>query len=65
MARTHKCPGCDRTDIPRALLACRPCWWRLPLDLRNRINAAHQAGPPIDHLRAVGEAARWYRDNPK
>jgi hypothetical protein len=71
----HRCPGlCTPLSlVPRALFACRPCWWRLPAVLRNNINntfearkratgaAAHAAR--LAHAGAMGDAMRWYRDN--
>jgi len=58
---THACPGgCGRAGIPSYQLACRGCWYRLPRDLRERINHAwrHSASA---HLAARAEAVSYWK----
>lgn len=61
---SHACPGGCGARVPRARLACRGCWFRLPLPLRNAIKA-HYGRNRTAHLEAVAAASRWYRDNPR
>ena len=60
--RYHKCPGCGAPDVPNKLFACAPCWWRLPLAMRQKILFTHRAGPAaaLDHRLAMRDAALWY-----
>lgn len=60
---THTCPGCKRRQVPRHQLSCRPCWYRLPRDLRDRLNAAYHQGAEA-HAPVMRECLDWYRDNP-
>jgi hypothetical protein len=60
----HACPGCGRLT-PRNQLACPTDWRRLPEPLRGEVRAAFAERPLSGrHVDAVGEAARWLRDNP-
>ena len=60
----HACPGCRTPGIPYELLACKPCWFRLPATYRNALNAAHRKGGPA-HRAALQAALTWYRNNPQ
>lgn len=68
----HGCPGCGAL-VRRTVLACRPCWFWLPQELRDAVNAAwrRRKANPKDpgavraHLAAVGAASRRLRDNPR
>jgi len=60
---THTCPGQCGTQVPYRLLACKPCWWRLPKPLRNALNTSHRKGGPA-HRGALQAALRWYANNP-
>lgn len=64
---THKCPGGCDTDVPRARLSCRPCWYRLPVDLRATLNEAYRArgAHTAPHRAALRDAIEWYRNNPR
>lgn len=63
MRPTHTCPGrCGRDDIPGNLFACRNCWLALPAEIRDRIRTNYRSDP-AEHLRAMSDAAAWYRDN--
>jgi hypothetical protein len=53
------CPGCGRPGVGYHRLACRPCWYRLPVGLRRALGAA-----PGD-LALVAEAVQWYRQHPR
>lgn len=63
-AATHGCPGGCGAPIARHRLSCPADWFRLPRELRNRINAAYRRDPAA-HLLAVSEALEWYRNNPR
>jgi len=67
-ADTHPCPGGCGAQISRERLSCPADWYRLPRELRDRINQAWRrrfTGGGLDHARALSEAARWYRANPR
>lgn len=59
----HRCPGGCSRYVPQRQVACRSCWYRLPLDLRRPITATYQRDPEA-HLDALLDALRWYRENP-
>jgi hypothetical protein len=63
--QTHTCPGCHQRDVPRHQLSCRPCWYRLPPELRDALNAAYHKGTAEEHGRAMRACLDWYRDNPR
>lgn len=60
---THRCPGCGKAGIARSRLACPPCWFRLPKDLRDAVRDGWKvrAVYPARHLAAVSDALDWYR----
>jgi hypothetical protein len=60
---THPCPGSCGARVPKHLLACRTCWFRLPAYLRDRVNRTHRQDPAA-HRKAVADAVTWYRNNP-
>lgn len=65
----HQCPGCG-TPVPATLVGCRPCWRQVPQELRRAVWEAYGQrglGPfhRLTHLRAVGAAAKWMRENAK
>ena len=57
----HDCPGRCGAQIPYHLLACRPCWYRLPAGLREPFSE-HRIGTS-GHRRAVMAALVWYREH--
>jgi hypothetical protein len=61
----HQCPGGCAARVPRKLLACRPCWLRLPSTLRDAVHYAYdrRASNPRAHRTAVLAAYDWYRRN--
>lgn len=64
----HTChwPGCDRR-VPPAKWGCRPHWYLLPLEHRQRILAAYVPGqevtktPSRAYIEAAREAQEWIR----
>lgn len=56
----HKCPkeGCA-IELPREILACRPHWFALPMELRNRINRTWRGGAIGEYVAARQEAVDW------
>lgn len=50
------CPGCP-TSIPKGVFACKDCWSRIPVDLRDSVQFRYGGG------RAEAEAGRWLRAN--
>jgi hypothetical protein len=47
--RPHTChwPGCKR-QVPPAMWGCKEHWFKLPLNLRNRIWQAYEPGQEVD-----------------
>lgn len=59
----HACPGCG-VPVPRAQLACRADWRRLPAAMRAEVTAAYAEQPSGGrHVAAVADAAQWLRAN--
>jgi hypothetical protein len=58
----HTCPGGCGREVPGHLYACKPCWYRLPQDLRRPISANYGRDPEA-HAQAMRDARRWYREN--
>jgi hypothetical protein len=58
----HACPGHCGATVARHLLACRDCWWRLPLDLRRRVTStyARRDRDPGAHRAAMLATFAWY-----
>ena len=66
--RTHPCPGGCGAEISRERLSCPADWYRLPQDIRDRINRAYRrrlTGGGLEHARVLSEAFRWYKANPR
>lgn len=61
---THTCPGCKQRQVPRHQLSCRPCWYRLPKELRDQLNGSYHRGTASQHAEAMRACLDWYRDNP-
>lgn len=61
---THACPGGCGAQVPRHLFACRDDWYRLPADLRRPITANYRRDL-VNHRKAMADAHRWYRENPR
>jgi hypothetical protein len=60
---THTCPGgCGRAGVPFRLLACQPCWYRLPRDIRRALQTVKRHTP--QHRDALEVAIGWYDANP-
>lgn len=62
----HDCPGDCGLRIARNMLSCHSCWYRLPGNLRGRLNAAYpqRQKNPAAHRDALTGCLKWYRDNP-
>jgi hypothetical protein len=66
---THLCPRCGAVGVPQHQLSCKPCWWKLPADLRNAVNGTYRARTSggadavAAHRRAITAALDWYRDH--
>lgn len=43
MAHTCHAVGCERS-VPPQMLMCKPHWFKVPLQLRNRVWATYQDG---------------------
>jgi hypothetical protein len=63
---TTKCPGCGKAKS-RGQFACGIDWFRLPLAIRQKVNAAQlrQHGEPELLDAARDEAVAWYREHPE
>lgn len=63
---THACPGQCGTQVPRRHLACQPCWFRLPAELRDDINITYRTrrANPYSHWKAITDVLAWFRNNP-
>lgn len=63
----HACPGDCGAKVPRHQLACKPCWFRLPQELRNAVTAAyrHRVRNSTAHREALAAAMQWYRAYPR
>lgn len=65
MGAMHRCPGDCGTEVTRALLACRACWYRLPRELQGALRQACARGAhTAEHRAALRDALDWYRANP-
>lgn len=62
--KLHACPGNCNTRVPPRHVACRPCWWRLPAEIRKDITATYRRDMAA-HRQALQAAIQWYRDNPR
>lgn len=68
--RTHTChwPGCT-TQVPPAMWGCKPHWFALPTELRNKVWAAYEPGqeetmtPSPRYLEVVREVEAWINEN--
>src|ERR1700741_1111241 len=64
--RQHGChwPGCTE-QVPPAMWGCRRHWYKLPLDLRNRVWACYEPGqettltPSAAYIRVAGQVLDW------
>lgn len=67
----RECPRCG-AEIESALLACKPCWFRLPQAYRRAVSSAwkrrlahpRDAGARRAHEAAKAAAERWYAEHP-
>lgn len=61
--KTMACPGGCGAEVSRALVACGPCWRRVPTGLRDAIYV-HRTGT-WGRMRAIGAVRAWFKANPK
>lgn len=59
---THACPGGCGAKVTYAQLACRTCWFRLPVTIRREVTAGW-VDNKARHRAAVVVALAWYRDD--
>jgi hypothetical protein len=60
---SHPCPRCG-TPIRRVYVACHPCWFKVPIELRQAVTAEYGRQPgSIAHVRAYAAARQWCKDN--
>jgi hypothetical protein len=68
--RNHEChwPGCQQ-QVPPATWGCKPHWYRLPKDLRDRIWRAYRPGqekdgrPSRHYVEVAREVQAWIQAN--
>lgn len=68
--RNHEChwPGCGK-QVPPAMWGCRPHWFALPKELRDKIWNAYRPGQEKDmhpskaYLDAANEVQQWIKHN--
>lgn len=56
------CPGCG-VLTSRALVACGPCWKRVPGDLKGRLTVTEPN--TFGRARVVGSMRLWLKANPR
>ena len=69
-SRGHRChwPGCPR-KVPPAVWGCREHWYKLPLELRNRIWRAFRPGqeqtktPSREYVEAAQDVQAWIAEH--
>lgn len=61
--KLHACPGNCGTRVPSRHVACRPCWFRLPAELRDAIHTNYRRDP-AKHRQALKDAIQRYQANP-
>ena len=68
----HTChwPGCMNV-VPAKLWGCPNHWFRLPVQLRNRIKATYVAGqevtktPSLEYVEVARRVRHWIKENSK
>ena len=58
---TMDCPGCGKPNVSRALVACPPCWFSLPSELKAAVYA-FKIGT-VGRMRAVGVCRNWLKEH--
>ena len=58
---THGCPGRCGEQVPPRRFACTPCWYLLPVHLRESIRRTFRRDDAA-HLHALVNAVRWYEE---
>ena len=70
--RPHTChwPDCNK-QVPPAMWGCKTHWFKLPLDLRNRVWATYKPGqeitmtPSAAYLAVADQVEKWIKENAK
>ena len=65
----HKChwPGCNK-EVPPAMWGCKPHWFALPKQLRDKVWAAYVPGqeitktPSAKYIAVANEVQDWIKD---
>lgn len=68
--RDHHChwPGCDK-QVPPAMWGCKGHWFRLPIELRNKVWFSYEPGQEVNgtpserYLRVADEVQKWIKQN--
>lgn len=62
---TQPCPVCG-AQMRAGLVACKTDWYRLPDEIRGRINAnfTPKSDPTAAYVQAVNDALAWFAANP-
>lgn len=68
--RKHHChwPGCEK-EVPPAMWGCRPHWFKLPKELRDKVWRAFRPGqeetmtPSRDYLTVAHEVQAWIAEH--
>lgn len=63
MPPSHECPGGCGARVIGQRLACSSCWFRLPREVRIRVNENYRRSAER-HAIVVHEAYTWYHNNP-
>lgn len=62
----HDCPNCGAPGVKAEMLACKPCWNRLPVAYQRAVNKTwrNSGRSPGAHRAAMAAAMRWWERNP-
>lgn len=63
MSPDMDCPGCDKTGVSQAMVACFSCWHRMPQAIKMPIRNTSPGG--IARMRAIAAARKWLKENRK
>jgi hypothetical protein len=70
MNSRHVCPGCRQFEVDQSRLACRTCWYGLPIQIRsllltswrNRVRNPHDLAVVRTHRAVVVAAIKILRE---
>jgi hypothetical protein len=62
MAEAHTCPapGCN-AQVPQSQLTCRPHWYSIPKDIRDRVWSGYRSDDTFAHGRAMLDAVAFLK----